>query len=229
VEARGLVRAFGQRTAVAGVDLVLPTGRRVGIVGPNGAGKSTLVRMLATLATPDSGTLNLFGHTCPRDANRARGSLGYLAHDPLVYLDLTAWQNLELFADLYGVSRSRDAIAAALDRVGLLARALDPVRTFSRGMAQRLGIARLTLHAPRLLVLDEAYAGLDAAGASLLDGVLEALPTGGGVVLVTHEIERAIALTDEIVVLRAGRVVETVSTAGLDTAGFLRRYREIAG
>ena len=223
------MRAFGQRTAVAGVDLVLPAGRRVGIVGPNGAGKSTLVRMLATLATPDSGTLTLFGHACPRNANRARGSLGYRAHDPLVDLDLTAWQNLELFADLYGVSRSRDAIAAALDRVGLLARALDPVRTFSRGMAQRLGIARLTLHAPRLLVLDEAYAGLDAAGSSLLDGVLEALPADGGVVLVTHEIERAIALTDEVMVLRAGGVVETVSTAGLDTAGFLARYREIAG
>ncbi len=223
------MRAFGQRTAVAGVDLVLPAGHRVGIVGPNGAGKSTVVRMLATLATPDSGTLKLFGHACPRDANRARGSLGYLAHDPLVYLDLTAWQNLELFADLYGVSRGRDAIAAALDRVGLLARALDPVRTFSRGMAQRLGIARLTLHAPRLLVLDEAYAGLDAAGTALLDGVLEALPADGGVVLVTHEIERAIALTDEVMVLRAGRIVETVSTAGLDTAGFLARYRGIAG
>lgn len=220
---------FGSRKAVAGVDLVLPPGRRVGIVGPNGAGKSTLVRMLATLATPDHGTLELFGHSCPRDANRARGRLGYLAHDPLVYLDLTAWQNLELFADLYGVTRDRDVIAAALDRVGLLARGLDPVRGFSRGMAQRLGIARLTLHSPHLLILDEAYAGLDAPGVALLDGVLDALPADGGVVLVTHEIERAIALTDEVVVVRAGRIVETVETAGLDAAQFLARYREMAG
>ncbi len=222
------MRAFGGRRAVDGVDLELAPGRRLSVVGPNGAGKSTLLRILATLLRPDAGTLELAGHDCDHHAQRARPSLGYLGHDPLVYLDLTAWQNLELFGDLFGVDDLRNRIPDALSRVGLLPRAHDPVRTFSRGMAQRMGIARLTLHDPVLLVLDEPYTGLDAQGARLLDGLLEGFASGGrGAVMVTHELGRAVDLADEVLVMRAGRAVDRCDTAGMDAAAFAARYQEL--
>lgn len=228
MRARGLVRAFGGRRAVDGVDLDLAPGRRLSVVGPNGAGKSTLLRMLATLLRPDAGTIELVGHDISDRAQRARPHLGYLGHDPLVYLDLSAWQNLELFGDLYGVPDLRERIPRALSRVGLLPRAHDPVRTFSRGMAQRMGIARLTLHEPTLLVLDEPYTGLDAQGARLLDDLLAGFASGGrGAVMVTHELNRAVELADEVLVMRAGRVVGRLETAGLGVADFEERYREL--
>lgn len=227
VRGTGLTRAFGSRRAVDGVDVTLRAGRRLAIVGPNGAGKSTLLRMLATLLRPDSGRLQLLGHDCPAHAQRARGGLGYLGHDPLVYLDLTAWQNLELFGDLYGVPDLRARIPDALSRVGLLARAHDPVRTFSRGMGQRLGIARLTLHAPRLLVLDEPHTGLDTEGTRLLDGVLHDIGPDRGAVMVTHELGRVVDLSDEVLVMRGGRVVHHADTTGLDSGAFISRYREL--
>ena len=195
-------------------------------MGPNGAGKTTLLRMLATLHRPSHGTLSVMGHRLPDKAQLVRPHLGYLGHDPLVYLDLSALQNLELFADLYGVPDPRDRIEELLDHVGLLARAFEPVRTFSRGMAQRLGIARLLLHRPTLLLLDEPTSGLDAAGAALLDRVVV---EGASVVIVTHDLERALHVADRVMVLRAGRVRLEQATAGLDPAAFRAEYeREIA-
>ena len=208
------------------VDLELAPGETLAVLGPNGAGKSTLLRMLATLLRPDAGTLEVCGHPCPDRAGRARRELGYLGHDPLVYLDLTARQNLELYADLYGLRDAGPRIDDALDEVGLLARSLDPVRTFSRGMAQRLGLARVLLHRPRLLLLDEPYAGLDAAGARLLDGVLARRDPGRGVVIVTHEVERGVALAGRVLVLRAGRPVLCEPPGG-DGAAFRARYEEL--
>lgn len=195
-------------------------------MGPNGAGKTTLLRMLATLHRPTQGTLAVMGHDLPDKAQLVRPHLGYLGHDPLVYLDLTALQNLELFADLYGVPDPRGRIEELLDQVGLLARAFEPVRTFSRGMAQRLGIARLLLHRPSLLLLDEPTSGLDAAGAALLDRVVA---DGASVVLVTHDAERAVRVAGRVMVLRGGRVRFERVTAGLDPAAFRAEYeREVA-
>ena len=161
------------------------------------------------------------GHDLPDKAMRVRPHLGYLGHDPLVYLDLTALQNLELFADLYGVPDARGRIEELLDLVGLLPRAFEPVRAFSHGMAQRLGIARLLLHRPSLLLLDEPTAGLDAAGAALLDRVVA---DGASVVLVTHDLERAVRVAARVMVLRAGRVRLERATAGLDAAAFRAEY-----
>ncbi len=158
--------------------------------------------MLATLLRPDSGSITLFGDPLPSGARRARASIGYLGHDPLVYRDLTCTQNMELAADLYAVGHA--AIHPALDRVGLLSRANDPVRDLSRGMTQRLGLARLTLHSPRLLLLDEPHASLDEAGAAVLDEII----TGRGetgVVIVTHDHERARRLGDRSVTMVRGR------------------------
>jgi heme exporter protein A len=208
------------------VDLDLAAGERVAVLGPNGAGKSTLLRMVATLLRPEAGTLVVCGSELPAGAGRARQAIGYLGHDPLVYLDLTAAQNLELYADLYGLDDAGDRVRRALDRVGLLPRSFDAVRTFSRGMAQRLGLARALLHEPRLLLLDEPYAGLDAAGARLLDGVLGDLGTGRGAVIVTHEVERGVSLADRVLVLRAGRAVLS-ETTGEPPPAFRRRYEEL--
>lgn len=183
--------------------------------------------MLATLLRPDEGTLSVAGHDCPRHADRARAAIGYLGHDPLVYLDLTAWHNIEFFADLYGIPRSRERIADALERVGLLPRAYDTPRTFSRGMVQRLGLARMLFSDPALLLLDEPYAGLDARGATLLDAVLGRAGAGRSTVMVTHDVERAVRSSDHVLVLRSGRAVLLEPTAGLDPAAFRVRYEEL--
>jgi heme exporter protein A len=227
VDARGVVRSFGGRRAVDGVDLCVRPGERVAVVGPNGAGKTTLLRILATLLRPEAGTLVIAGAAIPKQSQAAREHIGYLGHDPMVYLDLTAQQNLELFCDLYGVPDTRERIAAALGRVGLLARTHDPVRTFSRGMAQRLGIARLTLHAPRLLLLDEPYTGLDTQGTRILDELLAGLGGREAVVVVTHELDRALELAGEVVVMRMGRVAARVGTAGVGLHRFRTDYQEL--
>lgn len=223
---RGLAKTFGERRAVHRVDVDLAAGECLALLGPNGAGKSTLLRMLATLLRPEAGQLEVCGAPLPAEAGAVRARIGYLGHDPLVYLDLTPRQNLELYADLYGLSDPAARITEALDRVGLLARSFDPVRTFSRGMAQRLGLARVLLHGPRLLLLDEPHAGLDAAGTRLLDGLLADLGPDRGAVIVTHEVERGVAVAGRVLVLRAGRPVLSEPTASLGP-GFRRRYEEL--
>jgi heme exporter protein A len=227
IDARGIVRSLGGRRAVDGVDLRVRSGERVAVVGPNGAGKTTLLRILATLLRPEAGTLVVAGAVIPKQSQAAREHIGYLGHDPMVYLDLTAQENLELFCDLYGVHDARERIAAALGRVGLRARTHDPVRTFSRGMAQRLGIARLTLHDPRLLLLDEPYTGLDTQGTRILDELLAGLGDREAVVVVTHELDRALDLAGEVVVMRTGRVAARFGTAGIALDRFRMDYQEL--
>ncbi len=228
ITARGLVHAYGERRAVDGTDFHLLPGERVALAGPNGAGKSTLLRMLATLLRPRSGDLEVLGHPQPDQARAARAGIGYLAHDPLVYLDLTARQNLELYGDLYGVPDRDARIDSLLDDVGLLARAEDTVRTFSRGMAQRLALARMLLHRPRLLLLDEPHASLDARGGDLLDRQLVAAQGDGrAAVIVTHEVERVARVADRLVVLRAGRVVLDEPITGMDPPEVRRRYEDV--
>lgn len=221
------MKRFGDRRAVDRVDITLAAGQCLAVLGPNGAGKSTLLRMIATLLRPEAGSLVVCGDALPEGAARVRGRIGYLGHDPLVYLDLTARQNLELYADLYGVADASERIDAGLDAVGLRARSFDAVRTFSRGMAQRLGLARALLHEPRLLLLDEPYAGLDAEGARLLDRLLADLGAERGAVMVTHELERGLSVSHRVLVLRGGRVVLDEPTDGAGTGAFRARYEEL--
>jgi heme exporter protein A len=213
---------------VDGVDLHLAPGERVALAGANGAGKSTLLRMLATLIRPASGDLEVLGQEVPGNAGAARRGIGYLAHDPLLYLDLTARQNLELYGDLYGVQHRDERILDLLDHVGLLGRAEDTVRTFSRGMTQRLALARMLMHRPRLLLLDEPHASLDARGGELLDRELDsARDDGRAAVIVTHEVERVARVSDRLVVLRAGRVVLDEPTMGLEPMAVRRMYEQV--
>jgi heme exporter protein A len=224
IEADGLVRRFASRPALDGLSLTLHSGDSLAVIGPNGAGKTTLLRVIAGLLRPDEGTISVGGHRYPDARQAARPLIGYLGHDPLLYLDLTASQNLELYADLYGVPSGR--ALAGLERVGLLARAYDPVRTFSRGMVQRLALARLLLHQPRLLLLDEPFAGLDAAGTELLEEVLHDLGGERGLVLVTHDMAIAARHATRVVGLRCGVVAfEMEGPVGHDE--LVARYVEV--
>jgi heme exporter protein A len=175
IVARGLAKRFGDRRVFAGVDVELPDDGFLLVTGPNGSGKTTLLRILARLAVPTAGTLDL----------PARTAIGYLGHDPLVYRELTPLENLTLFARLYRVERER--VGMVLERFGLWDARNARVSTFSRGMQQRLGLCRVLLHEPSLLVLDEPTNALDAAGLVLLDTVLD---EPRSVVVATHDAER---------------------------------------
>lgn len=229
IVARGLSKRFGNRQALERIDLELAPGEVLAVLGANGAGKSTLLQILATLLRPESGELTILGHRCPARADRARAAIGHLGHSPMVYLDLTARQNLEFYGALYGIPDLGERALDVLDEVGLLARADDAVRTFSRGMAQRMGLARVMLHRPRLLLLDEAHAGLDAQGARLLDRAVTTAGPDAATVLVTHELERALALSDRILILHRGRAVASHHAAGLNEADFRAEYAALVG
>lgn len=175
IAAHGLAKRFGERRVFAGVDVDVPDDGFLLVTGPNGSGKTTLLRILARLAAPSAGTVEL----------PSRERIGYLGHDPLVYRELTSLENLSLFARLYGVERER--IGMLLERFGLWEVRNERVATFSRGMQQRLGLCRLLLHEPDLVVLDEPTNALDADGLALLDALLDEPHT---VVVATHDPER---------------------------------------
>lgn len=161
IEANHLTKVFGARKAVDDVSFSLPEGSFLSIFGPNGAGKTTLLGMLSTLSRPSSGSLNIEGINAQEHPEDVRGRIGYISHRSMLYPDLTAEENLLFYARLYGVQDPRDRVDYLLDAVGLGHRKLDGVRTFSRGMTQRVSIARALVHDPRVVLLDEPYSGLD--------------------------------------------------------------------
>jgi heme exporter protein A len=198
----GLERRYGERVALAGVTATLPTGSTLAVLGSNGAGKTTLLRVLCALLRPHGGTARVLGEALPERAWNVRGRVGYLGHDPLLYRDLTARQNLAYHARLHRVplERVEERVAA----VGLARRGDEPVRDLSRGMVQRLAAARATLHDPELLLLDEPRAGLDPAAAELLEPLIGAA-SGRTRVLVTHDVQAGLAEADVVLGLRGGR------------------------
>ena len=201
-------RNFGRHRALIDVSTTLEPGEITAILGPNGAGKSTLLGILATLVAPTTGHVR-WGDTELRRGSPARAALGFVGHEPGLYMDLGALPNLELFARLYGLPDANRRSRALLDRVGLGDAPIDaPVRTFSRGMQQRLALARALLHEPSILLFDEPGSALDPVGVHWLAGELNRERSAGRVVvLVTHDLDAAGALAGHIVVLRRGRVV----------------------
>jgi heme exporter protein A len=200
VALRELARAYGDRVALAGVTLELPRGATLAVFGANGAGKTTLLRVLATLLRPHGGEAHVLGRALPRDGWAVRGRIGLVAHDPLLYRDLTARENLRFHARLHDVPAKR--AQELLEAVGMARRADEPVRALSRGMAQRVAICRALLHEPELLLLDEPLANLDpgAAGA-----VAPLIGRGPARVLISHDAEQGLAEADLVLGLRAGR------------------------
>jgi heme exporter protein A len=198
----GVGRAYGERVALRDVSFSLPAGATVAVFGANGAGKTTLLRILAGLLRPHAGRAVVLGAELPREAHRARGRVGLLAHDPLLYRDLSARENLRFHARLHGVPLRRGD--ELLERVGLGLRADDPVRTLSRGMAQRAAICRATLHEPELLLLDEPLANLDPGGAAAVEPLI-GRAAGLARVLISHDAERGLSEADWVLGLRGGR------------------------
>ncbi|HET6547803.1 MAG TPA: ABC transporter ATP-binding protein [Solirubrobacter sp.] len=181
IELADVGRAYGERIALSGVSLAVDAGEPLAVFGANGAGKTTLLRILATLLRPHRGEARVLGHALPGDGWAVRGRIGFLGHEPLLYRDLTARENLRFHARLHGVAFAR--VEELLEAVGLRARADDPVHTFSRGMVQRTAVCRAVLHAPELLLLDEPFAGLDPGAASLVAPLL----TGPTRVVTSHD------------------------------------------
>ena len=206
LRASGLGKRFGRSVALDGVDLELPAGASLAVLGPNGAGKSTLLRLIAGLARPTSGSLMVGGIAAHRPAARAR--VGFIGHASLLYPSLTARENLLFAARLQQAPGAAVRVERWLEASGLARVADLPVSHFSRGMSQRLAIARGLVHDPSLLLLDEPFAGLDPRGAIRLAEQLSSLHAAGRtLVLVTHDPKRAAELSDRAIVLDAGRVV----------------------
>jgi heme exporter protein A len=208
VTVREVSRHYGRRRALARVTLACRAGEVLGLLGPNGAGKSTLLSILATILAPSSGEVRYGSATARHAGPRLRACLGFLSHDLHLYPELTARENLEFFARLYGVSDVGERTSTALEQAGLAARAGDVVSGFSRGMRQRLALERALLHNPRLLLLDEPFTGLDDASVAALVARLQELRGNGRIiVVVTHDLDVAERLLDKVAVLKDGRLV----------------------
>lgn len=206
LEARGLVREYGGLAAVDGIDVVLPPGAFLVVFGPNGAGKTSLLRMLGGGLRPTRGEVRLGGERLEPGSPAGRARIGVLSHQTFLYGHLTARENLRFYGKLYGLSDLEERVVARLAEVSLEDRADDPAGTFSRGMRQRLGLARTLLHDPDLVLLDEPYTGLDPHAAGVLRAVLEKLRDGRrSVVLVTHNLTQGLELADTAAIQVRGR------------------------
>jgi ABC-type multidrug transport system ATPase subunit len=222
VALEGLTRNYGERAALADVTLALPAARTLVAFGPNGAGKTTLLRVLATLLRPHSGEARVLGGRLPEDAWRVRGRVGLLGHEPLLYRELTPRENLRYHAGLHGVEEER--VEERLAAVAMTRRGDEPVRTLSRGMAQRVAVARATLHDPELLLLDEPYANLDPAAIELVEPLIGA-SSGRTRVLTSHDPARDLAEADVVLGLRAGRVALLADAASVGPDAVAELYR----
>ena len=222
VELRDVGRRYGERIALAGVTLTLPAGRTLAVFGANGAGKTTLLRILATLLRPHAGEARVLGSSLPRESWRVRGRIGLLSHEPLLYRDLSARENLRFHAALHDVGADR--VAAVLEAVGLERRGDEPVRGLSRGMAQRVAIARAVLHQPELLLLDEPLANLDPGAA---ESVAPLIGRAAGVarVLISHDVDAGLAEADVVLGLRMGRPALLAPAAEVGPADVRGLYR----
>jgi heme exporter protein A len=222
VELDGLTRNYGERAALAEVSLRVEAGETLVVFGPNGAGKTTLLRVLATLLRPHSGQVTVLGGQLPDDAWRVRGRVGLLGHEPLLYRELTARENLSFHARLHGVPSER--IEQLLDVLELSQRADEPLRTFSRGLVQRVAVARAVLHDPELLLLDEPYANLDPAAVELVEPLI-GTASGCTRILSSHDPARGLAEADVALGLREGRVALLADAASVDSEEIAGLYR----
>lgn len=228
IEVRALAKFFGPRPVLKHVNFEVAAGECVALLGPNGAGKTTLLRILATLSKPTAGSVRIAGLPLPQGANAVRQQLGVVSHHTLLYTDLTAEENLRFYARLYGVPQPEDRLTAVLEQVGLIRRRRDMVRTFSRGMQQRLALGRALLNDPKVLLLDEPYTGLDPNATHMLDEMVRALVAQGRTVLLTlHDLAHAVTLADRVLILARGSIAYTAPCRDLTPAAFGQTYEQV--
>jgi heme ABC exporter ATP-binding subunit CcmA len=224
IAVRGLAKSFGTHAALRGIDLDVAEGECLALVGPNGAGKTTLLRILATLSKPSAGSVRIAGVDLADGARDVRRQVGFLSHQPLLYEDLSGEENLHFYGRMYDVTGLEARITDMFEQVGLSASRHDPVRTYSRGMKQRLAIARAFLHDPPVLLFDEPYTGLDRQAAAMLDTVLHQVGMGSRTAIVTtHNLERGLSVSDRAVLLVRGQIAGQMD----DRVRDLERFRHI--
>ena len=229
IETKKLTKVFGDRKALDKVSIEVPEGAFLSIFGPNGAGKTTLVRTLATLSRATSGTALVAGFDAKEEPDKVREHIGLISHNPMLYPDLTAMENLMFTAQLYGVVNAEERVRELLRAVELDHRRFDVVRTFSRGMTQRLSIARALMNDPDVVFLDEPYAGLDPHAVEIFDGLIEQLRDGRTFIMVSHDLQKGFDVCTHALVLTRGRVVSYAPKEDIDFEQFRQLYRETVG
>lgn len=227
IEVKKLVKRFGMKNVLRGVDFSAQPGEFVVLLGPNGAGKTTFLRILASLSRPSMGQVTVAGFSLPAQAAAVRQRLGVVSHMPLLYGDLTAEENLQFYGRMYNIPTMNERIGNVLDLIGLSARRRDMVRTFSRGMQQRLAIGRAVLHDPDVMLFDEPYTGLDQDASEMLDDVLKNVAAAGRTVVMTsHDLARAEELGTRFDILTRGVISASASRAELGNANLLTFYKQ---
>jgi heme exporter protein A len=225
IESQGVGRQFAGVHAVDSVDLQVDAGEAVALFGPNGAGKTTLLRMIATLLRPTRGSLRLFGRSVSDSGAQARRRIGFLSHHSFLYPDLTPTENLEFYARMFRLATPATRVRELLDQVGLTGWAHRPVRTLSRGLEQRCGLARALLHEPDLLLMDEPFTGLDVEAGKMLRGMLQqAHARGTTLIMTTHDMAQGFELCRRAIVLVRGRLAWSGPIQEDERAGFERTY-----
>ncbi len=229
LEVRELSRTFGARKALDKVSFELPKGAFLSIFGPNGAGKTTLLKVLSTLTVASKGEARVSGLNVVEDAVELRERIGFISHNPLLYPDLSAEENLEFFAELYCLDNPKDRVRELLTAVELDHRRLDLVSTFSRGMVQRLSIARSLLHEPEVIFLDEPYSGLDPHAMDILDGLIASVRDQHTFVMVSHDLAKGLELCSHALILAKGKIVLFQEKEFIDDQEFAATYRSTVG
>jgi heme ABC exporter ATP-binding subunit CcmA len=223
--AEGVTKSFGNIRALSGIDLRVKKGEFLTVFGPNGAGKTTLIKLLSTLTKPTSGKLIIANHDVKKDSGKVRGLIGVISHDPYLYGNLSALENIKFFASLYGVSHADEKAIMAIKQVGLESRMHDLVRTFSRGMQQRLAVARAVIHEPRILLLDEPYTGLDQHGGRIFGDLLKWLKSQDRtIIMTTHDLPEGLEISDRVAILDRGRIVYESEIGGVEVTRFKEIY-----
>jgi heme exporter protein A len=228
IEVRGLAKYYGRFSALRNLNLTIPDGEFIALFGRNGAGKTTFLKLAAGLMRPSSGTLKI-QPAGAKERRYARGAIGYLSHNTSLYVDLTAIENLRFFAHLLNAPAGDEFLMERIRQVGLSGREKEPVRNYSRGMQQRLAIARAFLHDPGILLLDEPFTGLDQAGSDFLKSyLLKAHSAGKTCVMAIHDAPLGYELADRLVVIHKGVVALDIGKASFSLAHFQEKYRMMA-
>jgi heme exporter protein A len=228
IKVRKLLKRFGLKPVLRGLDFDVHKGEFVAILGPNGAGKTTFLRILASLSKPTMGEVWISGYRLPQQASLVRRALGVVSHQPLLYGDLTAEENLRFYGRMYDLPDLKARVEEGLRIVGLLERRRDLVRQYSRGMQQRMAIARAILHDPEVLLFDEPHTGLDQDASAMLDNILrEVAAKGKTVVMTSHDLARSADLASRIDILSKGVIATSVSGSELDPVNLPELYRSV--
>lgn len=226
VEVIKLSKLFGKRRVLDNISFSLEKGGFLSLFGPNGAGKTTLIKILCTLIVPSEGEVRVSGMDPQKDSAAIRSKIGLISHSPLLYLDLSAEENLRFYGAMYGVKNLDERIDELLDQVELNHRRFDLVRTFSKGMTQRLAIARALLHKPSILFLDEPHTGLDPHAVDIFESLLDSIKEDHTFIMITHNIERGLSLCSKAMILYNGQIVFYQDKEELDIDMFKSIYRQ---